>query len=273
MQLRVGESTPGYEVYLYALHQPPTVTEHSHFHLLNEHPVFGYADYQYYSYYMLKGSTFNVSACILDQKQPKISFYVIKGHKNFVNLKYGKAHAEYHVAINSLCQTSNNSYSYSVLVDDFYYLVFSAERETFNYALNVTMDFDLIHYEVYSHTVLKECHVNTSYKMYGSCSVRIPLSGDVTNLLQVMPAKNTEIDWTFSAYIGMECSARIWMYIVIASSMLSGIIGPFAFMYILCKFKKTAKSGSVNTTEPIIAPLLPPSHPNDSNSAHFPINS
>lgn len=86
MQLMVGESDLGYKVYLYALHEPPTVTEHSSFHLLNKHPVFQCAgNYQYYSYYMLKGSTFNVSACVLDQKQPKFNFYVIKGNKNFLS--------------------------------------------------------------------------------------------------------------------------------------------------------------------------------------------
>lgn len=123
-------------------------------------------------------------------------------------------------------------------MDEFYYLVFDAEGPMYD-ALNVTMYFDLIHYEVYSLTVIEECHVNTTYKIYGSCSVRIPLSGDVTKLLlQVMPAKNTEIDWDFSAYIGVKCSARIWMYAVIASCMLIGIVGPFAFLYILCKFKK-----------------------------------
>lgn len=268
MQLEVGESTPGYKVYLYALNQPPTVTKHSNFHL-NEYPIFQYVGaYQYYSYYMLKGSTFDVSACVVNQEQPKFNLYVIKGHENFNNYKNGKVHAEYQFTVDLLCQTGSNSYSYSVLMDEFYYLVVDAERPTFNHALNISMEFDLIHYEVYRHTFIDECHVNTSNKMYGSCSVKIPLSGDVTNLLQVIPAKNTEIEWDFLTHAGVICSVRIWMYVLIASCMLIGIIGPFAFLYILCKFVRRAKSDSVNvTTEPIIAPLLPPSDCKDYGTA------
>ncbi len=270
VQLAVGESNPGYQVYLYTLNYPPTVIEHSSFHLLNERPFFQYAgDYQYYSYYMLTGSTFNVSACTLDPGQPRINFYVIKGHKNFANLEYGMPdHAEYHITINSLCQASNNSYSYSVISDDFYYLVFYylvLDSEGYS-ALNVTMDFDLLHYKVYNHTVIEECHLNTSSRNFGSCSVGIPLSGHVTTLLQVMPAEDTEIDWKFSTYADVGCSPRIWMYVVVACCMLIGIVGPFALIYILCKCKKRAKSGSVDATEPITAPLLHPPNSNDYGS-------
>jgi hypothetical protein len=259
MHLNVGESAPGYKVYLYALSQLPTVTKHSIFHL-NENPMFQYAgDYQYYSYYMLKGSTFNVSACVLNQEQPRFNFYVIKGHENFVNFMNGEVHAEYQVTVDLLCQTNSNSYSYLVFTDEFYYLVFDAEGPTFDLALSI--DFDLVHYKVYSNTFIDECHVNTSYKIYGSCCVKIPFSGDVINLLQVMPAENTETEWSFSTVANVQCSARIWMYILIASCMLIGIIGPFAFLYI---FKRRMKSGSVNLiTERIIAPLLPPSNSMD----------
>ena len=271
-----GGSTYGYEMNFYTLSSPPKLTGRESFSLLNERPDFSFHDFQYYYYYMPKGSNLTMSACVLNQNQPRVTFYMIKGNNNFKNWKDDYGHSKAHFRIDAPCGSRNNTYSYSVTSDDFYYLVFDAERSLSN-ALNVSMYFDRTQYEVDNSTVIDYCSRDTTSIIYQSCSLGLPLSGS-TVLLQVAPAEGTEIDWKFEVYVDVGCSARIWMYFVISLCVLIGVVGIlvafFVFIYFYCIRKKT--TGNTNTlpanlsadagTKADDAPLLnempPPVNPN-----------
>ena len=229
-------------VHLYSLSTPPTLTGHEVFSIENQQPAL--LTTQIYQYFMPKGSKFSVLACIMDFNDALVTYYVIKGAKNYGQWKGHKGHHfEGRLDITTGCESGSDSNSYSVQSDDFYYLVFDSEVSYG--AINISMYFEKTWYEVCRGTVLDDCQIITSYSnSFESCGVSLPLSGTVS-LLTVQPEDFDvyDIDWTNVVYVDISCSARVWMYVVIALAVLVGIVGILTILLLcLCMYQKKEKT-------------------------------
>ena len=244
------DSDSDVEVHLYALSSRPLLTGRESFSLLNEQPHFTYdQEFQFYYYYMPKGSMFSVYACLLDQSRPRITFYLIQGHKNFGDWKDDYSHSKDHFRINTLCQLGNSSKSYTVNSDDFYYLVFEADSPPLTNALNVSMYFERTRYEVDNSSVIDSCSSEINLVTFATCSLGLPLSGS-TSLLTIKPVDSTDIDWKAGVTVDIGCNARIWMYFIISLSVLIGVVGILVTFFVLvyCCVRHKKKASTATTT-------------------------
>lgn len=174
--------------------------------------------------------------------------------------------------MNTLCSTGqNNSRSYSVKQEDYYYLVFDADHSTAT-QLDVYMSFYRTRYEKLNGSTSESCSVTGEYS--DSCSVSVPLSGK-TAFLTVTPETGTVIDWKDGIGLDTKCAPRVWMYFMIAFSVLVGLLIILVPLLacIIVKLRKKKKATSpvaasttvATTMETDTAPLLdnppPPTNP------------
>ncbi len=271
-----ADSAAGYVVHLYSLSSPPTLTGRETFSVKNQQPAFLVT--RKYQYFMPSGSKFTMSACLVNFSEPLVTYYIIKGAKNYDKWKGNKAHHfDYQLDITTGCGTGNDTYSYSVQSDDFYYLTFDSEVSYGG--VNISMYFERPRYEVDNSTVLDKCRIISSYS-YESCGVGLPLSG-TTNLLTVEPKdyKMDDVDWTDVVFVNISCSARIWMYAVISLAVLVGIVGILSVFTVLfcclCKHKKKHKQTGLppvagTENDSVNTPLIkgPSSSPKSASSGY-----
>ncbi len=248
----------GYEVYLYSLVSPPQLTGDESF---NQQPSL--SDYTTYSSFMPKGSNFSMLACLLTNQQPYFTFYAIKGTQNYKNWEYDLGSIYDTLMIETSCEAGNDTYSYSVTDDDFFYLVFkTGDFDSFSYNdINITVNFHGRHYEIGNDTILDSCSLD-SQDFYSTCSVELPLSGSTT-LLEVVPNNDSNILLSDSVTVNAFCGPRIWMYVLISLVILVVIVGFFVALtvclYCVCirrRRKVAAANTGVGTEQSVNTPLL-----------------
>lgn len=221
LELAVDSVLVGYKASLSILNSSPKLSGSERFSI-SDSPYMGYNDYQYYYFYMYPGSKFTVSACISDGFSAFATFSMIKGHDTFDDWVDDPFPVQGYFEVNTLCSTGqNNSHTYNVKKEDYYYLVFEADH-TAATQLDVNMSFHRTRYEVIGDgSTSDSCTVTGNYS--DSCTVSVPLSGK-TAFLTVSPETGTVIDWKDGIGLDTRCVPRVWMYVIIALSILVGLL-------------------------------------------------
>lgn len=271
MQASTITSFGHYNVTLYTLDSHPKLTGSESFSVTTQPNL--YSEYKYYYYYMYPGSNFYVSACLQDSVSQFATFYIIKGNKNFKKwIDEPYSHYKDRVSITAPCNGgSNNSYTYHVKSEDFYYLVFDVDDYS-SASLNIYMSFYRTYYELGSSNSILDFCSETTDNYWSSCSVNVRLSGSTT-FLTVQPVQGTDINWLDGIDVDTSCSPRIWVYVMISLAVLVGVVSTLAVIVIcvcvcVCKKKRKVSAASLvaNTTgvEPA-APLLQDTSPPPTN--------
>jgi hypothetical protein len=205
-----------------------------------------YKDYYFYYYYMYPGSHFTVSACIEKGHSTYATFNMIKGDKGFTNW-IGERFQSNSFQINTQCSSGRNSHSYHITAEDYYYLIFYADTRP-GTELSFQMDFYRTLYRADHLSASDSCSVMTS-DQGASCTISIPLSGK-TAFLEVTPVSDA-FDWAEGIDLDTKCVPRVWMYVMIALSILVGlaaILVPLLVCIIIKLRKKNELTFSVNST-------------------------
>jgi hypothetical protein len=168
---------------------------------------------QQYLFYMHSGSHITVHACFAESTEvvPFTSLYIVKGIHEY-NGGYLKSDTKSIVAefaISYDCE--NNSLSYHIEDDDFYYLIFQAS--VFGMApvlhLNVIMSFNSTHYTIQPNSTVDSCTIN-----FGSaCSLSVPLSSERYALLSIHPL-SSNINLLEKIPLDTHCNPRLWVYVL-----------------------------------------------------------
>lgn len=267
LELTVDKALSGYTASLSMLDSRPKLAGNERFNIPVNSMYLGPGDYEYYYFYMYPGSNFTVSACISDSiNNGPATFNLIRGYKNFNNWIDDPYLVKDSFQINILCGSGNQSHVYPIKNEDYYYLIFEVDNyQMRSTRLNVHMSFFRTRYEVTNTSIGDTC--STVGGSHGaSCSVSVPLSGK-TAFLAVTPQTGTEIDWTDGIGLDTKCVPRAWMYVVIAFSVLIGllmILVPVLALVVI-KLRKKKATPAVSTapatvttgTEHDTAALLP----------------
>lgn len=269
LRLTVNKAQDGYTASLSVLNSRPKLNGSETFAFSGNY-FLGYNYYEYDYFYMYPGSKFTVSACI-SSGNTHATFKMIKGNSKFKSWIEDPFYVKDSFQINAPCASGNNSHTYSVTKKDYYYLIFDADQGS-SAQLSYSASFYRTRYDVGNNASTTD-FCSTETDMQGkSCSVSVPLSGK-TVFLEVAPQSGTEIDWADGVGLDTKCVPRVWIYVVIAFSILIGLVAiltPLLACIIIKLRKKNKTRSSVNTTNttasatvvadtaPLIAP--PPSH-------------
>lgn len=237
---------------LLILSSPPKLTGHEKFSFseifsFSDQPYWGPGEEHSYDYYMYKGSSFTVSACISDgESDSSSSFSLYKGN-TYVDSQ----------EIDEQCGNGQNfSYTYHVKDEDYYWLVFSVQRtHVFESAqLKVYAEFNRTRYEVSSiDSISHFCLFSGSE--HDSCSVSVPFSGNLTVLLTLSPGYG--VNWAEDGVkLNFTCVPRDWMYAVIvlavfislASIIVTILVCLFVEIEHTCEEPSVASNRSNNHT-------------------------
>jgi hypothetical protein len=174
---------------------------------------------QQYLFYMHSGSHITVHACFAESTEvvPFTSLYIVKGIHEY-NGGYLKSDTKSIVAefaISYDCE--NNSLSYHIEDDDFYYLIFQAS--VFGMApvlhLNVIMSFNSTHYTIQPNSTVDSCTIN-----FGSaCSLSVPLSSERYALLSIHPL-SSNVNLLEKIPLETHCKPRLWVYVLPPVSLM-----------------------------------------------------
>ena len=267
LELSVDDFLGSYTASLSMLNSRPSLTGNETFSVHDDY-ISSNNDYSHYYYYMYPGSNFSLSVCISDGSGSG-TFYLIKGHKNFerwVNNDYVSPTMDSFTIDASCSDTTNNTGSYHIQKEDYYYLVY---KRYLDMQFDILMTFYRTRYEVTSNASISEsCSVFASYG--DSCSISVPLSSK-TAFLVLSPLAGTEIDWTSGIDLDTTCVPRIWVYVLIAVSSFIGLVAlvvlvPLVLICVVVKYKKKRNKDSVPAAvgvDSANAPLLvaPPTNP------------
>jgi hypothetical protein len=168
-------------------------------------------DYWDWNFYLNERSKAHFSACYDSDSSSYsgITFYAIKGHKNFNDWKDDPDNPDNVVYSKNLLSQCTNI-SYSVTVSDRYY--FALYSHTF-YRLWLDFDFrfERTVYDISSESVVQNCTIPLDGT--SSCSIGVPMSSGYTAVLSL----NTSlpVDYTDGADVEISCQPRTWLYAVI----------------------------------------------------------
>jgi hypothetical protein len=198
------------------------------------------------------------------------SFYLIKGDDNFARWEDDHTISTMDsFDLNATCGSQNNTRNYSIQEEDYYYMVFYVDFDYNYYDYLLDLDFSMVfnrtRYEVADNSsAIDSCSVND---LIDSCTVSVPLTGS-TAFLTVTPQPDTEVDWINDEMdLDTLCVARVWMYVVIALSIIIGLV-VILVPLLVCLIVKLRKMSNATppTVTPVVddnAPLLasPPTNP------------
>ncbi len=213
---------------------------------LDEHDIFSVSEIviaeikQHYLFYMNSGSNVTVSACFVNDAAiiPQTSLYISRGigayNGGYIRSDIKSVVAE--LAINSY-NCRNDTLSYSVTRNDFYYFIFHTSIRGFipKLHLKVNISYDLTRYAVYDNTTItSSCSLSTSN--YGStCSLGVPLVPYSNALLTVQPV-SSDVDRLDKISLETHCVPRLWGYIVPPILLTSVLI-----IVGICYYRKNLK--------------------------------
>ncbi len=217
LTVSTDSSVYGYNISLYQLSSLPMLSGDEAFSFSRTLDFSLYV-YNHYYYYLNKGSRLNVSACSQSQNSGPVTFYFIKGSRNFnrwIDLP-SSLYSMDHFKVKDLCKSGKNTtHSYNITSSDFYYMVFDSINN-FNEGFNVHLDFYRTIYTFKNDSVLDSCFIR-SMSSTQTCSLGIPFSGS-TAFLTVRHAQ--PIDWTEGISLSTSCDPRTWLYVIVAVSIL-----------------------------------------------------
>ena len=276
LRLTVNNAQSGYTASLSVLNSRPKLTGSETFAFSGDFHL-GRRDYEYYYFYMYPGSSFTVSACISNGYTAYATFNMIKGNSRFNSWIDEPFNVKDSFQVNAPCTNgNNNSHTYRVTKEDYYYLIFDADYSQAT-QLSFYASFHRTRYDAGLNVTSDICSTDTGIQG-SSCSVSVPLSGK-TMFLEVAPQPGTEIDWAHGIGLDTKCVPRVWMYFVIALCILIGLVAILVplLAFVIIKLRKknqattrvTATAGvntaaSAATVEVDTAPLIsapPPANP------------
>ncbi len=203
------------------------------------------------SFYLPKGSYINVSACAVNYNNIPVTwatFWVLKGYRHL--------RPQYRREVTASCETSINTYSYSVESDDFYSLVLASNIADgiFNYSHYIYRT----RYVMNKKSVIEQCYQNTVFRNYKACGIGLPLWKKTTTVLK-FGGPEYYPNGTYWPSIVVGCSRRTWMYVVVILAVLVGATGVWilfsVFVYRLCKKIEIPADVGVNNIS-VNTPLL-----------------
>lgn len=247
LKLTVDSTLVGYTASLSMLDLHPQLIGNERFYISDTIHM-GRRDYEYYYFYMYPGSTFTVSACLFEGYSSAFAnFLMIKGNSKFKEWEDDPYLIQGYFEVNTACSTGhNNSRTYNAKKEDFYYLVFEAGKSPAK--LNIYMSFYRVRYErIGDGTASDSCSVTGNYS--DSCTVSVPLSGGKTPFLTVSPDAGTVIDWKDGIGLETKCVPRVWVYAMIALSILVGLL-LIIVPVVICIVVKLRKRKKATTSVP-----------------------
>lgn len=193
-------------------------------------------NYEYWRMFLYPGSKTSYSACFIQSST--VVFYLVKGKVNYERWRFGHSSSHIHQQnINVSCEENDNvTFTFEVEEEDNYYFIFVSELTSS--VTGVTFDFERVLYDVSnsSSLVISECSIVLNDSST-SCQVGVPLSSKTIALLELDSLVPDPMEWDASIRVRVECSTRVWLYVVIALSacVLVGLLGLAAFiLYLYC---------------------------------------
>lgn len=218
---RLSLSSPDSEFYveatLFLLEQMPpltkedTATFHRQIQLTN--------DYHYWRMFLYPGSSIAYSACSVSAiPEPPVVFYLVRGNRDYEIWRFDHSKAHSHrEEINAACEANNVTFSYAVESEDNYYFIFDSEAES---VTGITFSFTRILYDVsINSSVVSECSIFLNDST--SCQVSVSHTSKPVALLELMTLVPDTLEWDADIRITVSCSARVWLYVVIAFSAIA----------------------------------------------------
>lgn len=210
----------------------------------------GSYEYEYWKAFLYPGSDISYWACSLYTVQWG-KFYLVKGNRQFEQWKNGRSTQIHEEAIDAVCESDNSTFTFQVETEDNYHFIFQREG-TSDVPLQVTFMINRFLFNTSDSEVISECSIYLNETK--SCSLDVPLSSSYTSLLQLDTLQPMMEEWEASINLDVQCTARVWLYAVIAIStfiFLGGLILGSIFIY-LCfnrRLKNTTRQVSNTPNE------------------------
>lgn len=242
------------QVTLYLLEQTPTLRRDSKATFYREPRLTN--DYEYWRMFLYPGSRVGYSACSIDSREPPVTFYLVKGNSNYETWRMGhsKGHV-YREEIAAACEANANAtFTFEVKSEDNYYFIFDSGAAALESVTGVTFDFERTLYDIsMNSTILSECSVFLNDST--SCGVSIPHTSKPVALLELVSLVRDPMEWDAYIRVSVNCSARVWLYTVIAISafVFMGLLAFSAILTYLCFCNKTSGETSVREDSHLIS--------------------
>jgi hypothetical protein len=208
-------------------------------------------NYEYWRMFLYPGSRVGHSACSVESTmESPVAFYLVKGNQNYE--KWRSDHSETHVyrqEIDATCGTDDNvTFSYEVKEEDNYYFIYFSGDSASETITAVTFDFERTLYDIMNSTIVSQCRVILNDST--SCEVSVPYSSKPVALLELVSLEADPMEWNADIRVSITCSARIWLYAVIAIAALAfvGLLALSAILVYLCCYGKKNRRTSSETS-------------------------
>lgn len=231
------------QVTLYLLEQTPTLRVDNKATFYREPRLVN--DYEYWRMFLYPGSRVGYSACSIVSTEPPVTFYLVKGNSNYERWKID--HSSTHIdrkEIVAACEDNYNAtFTFEAKSEDNYYFIFDSGDASLESVTGVTFDFERTLYDISNNsTILSECSVILNDST--SCGVSVPHTSKPVALLELVSLVRDPMEWDADIRVGVSCSARVWLYMVIAISvfMFVGLLSFSAILTYLCFCNKKSTS-------------------------------
>ena len=201
--------------------------------------------YQYWKIFLYPGSNISYLACYQGSlTEPWGTFYLVKGNNDFTLWKDGHSDVSIHdETIDASCEDNNDStFSFLVEKEDNYYFIFQKDNNLLA-SLGVTFNYDRLLYNTSDDDIVSQCSIilNDSKQ----CSADVPLSFKAIALLELDTLEPGLNEWDPYINLNVDCSARVWLYAVIAISVfvfLGVLVISSVILYMcFCRRKKSVR--------------------------------
>ena len=244
---------------LYSLSSRPVLNGWNNF-TLKETTGVSFSGYEFYQFYMRKGSTANGTSCIpTTSSVSSLQLLIIRGKSNFdswvIRPLTSKAVDTY--TINKRCPATN-SFTFTATTDDYFYFVYY-NSFAISGSITVNLQFHRKEYTVDQSAIINYCS-------YSGSSCDIPTSAGATYLLVVDDQSSALISGDFST--GCVANGGIIAVIVIVPLLVLALVVGGIIAVICCWRHKSAKKAATTTpaaaptdTDPMVQPAQPEAPP------------
>ena len=196
-------------------------------------------NYWDWNFYLNKGSMAHFNACYDSDSSlhPGVTFYVIKGSKNFNNWK-GDPDNQHNVIYSQNISPRCTSILYNVTVTDRYYFAFYSHTY-YRLWLDIDFQFERTVYEIPSDSVTQNCTIPLDGS--SSCSIGVPMSSGYTALLSLNTSQ--PVDYTVGVDVEISCQPRVWLYaVIVLCTVLPVAVIVILVIVCVCVVVKRSKS-------------------------------
>lgn len=267
LQVQVPELPSGSTGHAYLIDTVPPLSERNTVNF-TQYFTLDPGDYEYWHYYLYKGSNISYSACI-SENSPATSFrfYIVKGTSKFSSWKDEPSSSKSvsSVYVTTSCDQGFNHLSYSIKDEDHYYLAYSQYTGSSRVQGTQNMIIDRFEYSA-PNTSLYSCELSND----NTCTLSVGFSAKKNKGLVILPIPSN-VDWDNTVYnVMFKCSPQAIGYVIITLVPLAFVFMVLFVIMIYCVYrakKSSSKSiGVQGTSETEKTPLHddqpPPYNPN-----------